>query len=124
VNDSSSTSPGARTSLLRWQWEGYARFHADRTNLLLHIVLVPLFWVGAGLLVAGLGGLALVPALAGVGTMGFSIAVQGRGHRREANPSIPFAGPGQAIARILLEQFVNFPRYVLTGGWLRALRTA
>ena len=29
--------------LLKWQWQGYARYHQNRANLLLHIVAVPLF---------------------------------------------------------------------------------
>ena len=28
---------------LRQQWKGYARYHRSRTNLIFHIVLVPLF---------------------------------------------------------------------------------
>ena len=32
--------------LLRWQWEGYPRYHRSRFNLLLHIVAVPIFLVG------------------------------------------------------------------------------
>ena len=41
------------SELLRWQWEGYPRYHRARVNLLVHIVAVPLFLLGnIGLLVA------------------------------------------------------------------------
>ena len=108
--------------LLRWQWEGYSRYHQSRFNLLLHIVLVPLFLVSnVALLVAffqrswlvGIGALVL---------MVFSIALQGRGHRKEPVPPEPFTSPSNAVSRIFLEQWVTFPRFVLSGGWLRALR--
>jgi hypothetical protein len=84
---------------------------------------VPLFWVGTiGLIatvVAGgsLGGVAFAAACLLV-----SLALQGRGHKVEENPPEPFAGPANAVARIVLEQWVTFPRFVLSGGWLRALR--
>jgi hypothetical protein len=108
--------------LLRWQWEGYSRYHQSRFNLLLHIVLVPLFLVSnVALLVAffqrswlvGIGALVL---------MVFSIALQVRGHRKEPVPPEPFTSPSNAVSRIFSEQWVTFPRFVLSGGWLRALR--
>ncbi len=108
--------------LLRWQWNGYPRVHRSRTNLLIHIVVVPLFVFGnLGLVVAlfsrswPLGAVSLV-------IMVISVALQGRGHKREQVPPEPFTGPGNAIARIFLEQWVAFPRFVLSGKWLHALR--
>ena len=59
-----------------------------------------------------------------LGGMLLSIALQGRGHRSEFVPPEPFVGPGDAISRILLEQWITFPRFVLSGGWLRALRNS
>ena len=56
--------------------------------------------------------------------MAVSFAAQGLGHAREANPAEPFTGPLNAIGRVFLEQWVTFPRYVLSGGWARALRDA
>jgi hypothetical protein len=47
---------------------------------------------------------------------------QGRGHRGEANPPAPFLGPGDVAARFFAEQLINFPRFVVRGGWLRAWR--
>ena len=33
--------------LLQTQWSEYADRHRDRVNLLIHIVAVPLFWIGS-----------------------------------------------------------------------------
>lgn len=108
--------------LLRWQWEGYPRYHCAQYNLLLHIVAVPLFLAGnIELVVALLRGTWTV-ALGGAIAMVLSVALQGRGHKREPVPPEPFTGPRNAVSRILLEQWVNFPRFVLSGGWLQALR--
>jgi hypothetical protein len=54
--------------------------------------------------------------------MAVSMALQGRGHRGEVNPPVPFSGAGNALARIFLEQWITFPRFVLTGGWWQAFR--
>ena len=51
------------------------------------------------------------------------MALQGRGHRGEAVPGAVFE-PRNALSRIFLEQWITFPRFVLTGGWWRALRAA
>jgi hypothetical protein len=53
-----------------------------------------------------------------------SLALQGRGHRGETVPPVPFSSAGNALARILLEQWISFPRFVLTGAWWRSLRQA
>jgi hypothetical protein len=108
--------------VMAWQWTGYGRNHRDHGNLWLHIVAVPVF-VGAALaLVSTLwhgywfaAGLSLV-------TMMFAFAVQGLGHKREAEPPVPFDGPGDFLARVFIEQFITFPRFVLSGGWLRQLQ--
>jgi len=110
--------------LLRWQWEGYPRYHRSRFNLLLHIVVVPLFLAGNVALVAGLLRGAWAVAIAGAVAMIVSVALQGRGHGREPTPPEPFTGPRNALSRIFFEQWVTFPRFVLSGGWLQALRQA
>jgi len=110
--------------LLRWQWEGYPTYHRSRFNLLLHIAVVPLFLLGnVGLVVALLQG-AWLGALAGLVLMVISVVLQGRGHGLEAEPPVPFSGPANAVSRICLEQWVNFPRFVLSGRWLQAWREA
>lgn len=107
--------------LVRWQWDGYASYHRSRANLLMHIVLVPAFLIGNVALVYGAVRGSLVTAALGLGAMMVSMALQGRGHKGEQNPPVPFASPVEALSRIFLEQWVTFPRFVLTGGWRRAL---
>ncbi|BDT71661.1 hypothetical protein os4_11880 [Comamonadaceae bacterium OS-4] len=77
--------------LLRWQWEGYTQYHQSRSNLLLHIVVVPLFLLGnVGLVLALING-AVVPALLSLAAMVISMAAQGRGHGMEVVPPMPFS---------------------------------
>lgn len=109
-----------RPNLIRWQWDGYPEFHRDRVNLLVHLVAVPAF-VGAGAVALG----ALLAgrwAVAGGGLLGMALAfaAQAVGHAREANPSIPFAGPVDAVSRIATEQLLTFWRYLVSGGFARA----
>jgi hypothetical protein len=110
--------------LLQWQWEGYSRYHRSRFNLLLHIVVVPVFLLGnVALAVALLRG-SWVAGVVGLVAMGMSVAMQGRGHRQEPTPPEAFTSPLNAVSRIFFEQWVTFPRFVLSGAWLRALRRA
>ena len=110
------------SSLLRAQCAGYSRYHQSRPNLLLHIVLVPLFLIGNVALGIGLVERRWLLTLGAVALTGVSLAIQGRGHREEPVPPEPFTGPLDAMRRILLEQWVTFPRFVLSGAWMRALR--
>jgi hypothetical protein len=110
------------SGLLRWQWDGYPRYHRSRFNLVLHIVVVPLFLAGNVVLLAALAHGAWLIALVGAAAMIVSAALQGRGHRREPVPPEPFTSPLNAVARIFCEQWVTFPRFVLSGGWSNALR--
>lgn len=110
------------SGLVRRQWEGYARYHRSRPNLLLHIVFVPLFLAGNVVLIIALAKHRWLLALAGAVLTALAIGVQGRGHREEPVPAEPFTGPLNALSRIFLEQWITFPRFVLSGGWIRALR--
>ncbi|MBV2164653.1 MAG: terminase [Comamonas sp.] len=110
--------------LLHWQWQGYSRNHQSRFNLLLHIILVPLFLAGNITLIVGVAQLSWSLALSGIAVTVISIALQGHGHNAEVNPPEPFTGIGNALSRILLEQWITFPRFFLSGGWLRALRSS
>jgi hypothetical protein len=111
-----------RQRLLAWQWSDYTAKHRDRGNLLLHAVAVPLFLLSTIMLVTAImtrAGLTAVVALAG---MGVSVLLQGRGHAREREAPTPFDGAGDFITRFFVEQWVTFPRFVLSGGWLRNFR--
>ena len=69
------------TELLAWQWQGYARYHQSRANLLMHIVLVPLFLAGNVALIVGAIRLDWIEVVVGAVCMIMSMALQGRGHR-------------------------------------------
>lgn len=115
--------PDARGPLLSWQWRAYPDNHADRRNLLLHLATNPLFLAGnlAALAAPLTQSWAL---LAGLGLSALALAAQGRGHAREPVPPVPFRGPGDFVARVVAEQWITFPRFVLTGGWRAAWRAA
>ena len=113
--------PVDRKNLLAWQWSDYAAKHRSRVNLLIHIGAVPLFQAGALLFVWGVLGFSLTVAAFGAACMLVSVALQGRGHRLEAEAPTPFAGAGDVVARLVAEQWVTFPRFVLSGGWYRNL---
>ncbi len=115
------TTVGVR-GLLAWQWRDYARYHQSRANLMMHILLVPLFLAGNVAVVVGGVRNSWIEAAFGLALMGASIALQGCGHRGESIPPEPFTGAANVIARIFLEQWFTFPRFVLTGGWLREWR--
>lgn len=105
--------------LIAWQWRGYSRNHRDRVNLLLHIVAVPAFIAGilATLSLAWQGAFAGA-AVAFVFAVA-AFAVQGIGHKREVQAPEPFEGPGDFVGRVFTEQFITFPRFVLSGNWMR-----
>ncbi|MBL6751151.1 MAG: terminase [Nevskia sp.] len=107
------------SELLDWQWRNYAAGHRNRRNLLIHILAVPLFWVGAVNFVVPLVFAGLVHALGGALAMGLSLFLQGRGHALEEQAPEPFQDLRDLLRRILAEQFVTFPRFVLSGGWYR-----
>lgn len=108
--------------LVRWQWDGYHLYHRSRKNLLIHIVAVPLFLVGNVGVVLSFVQWTSIGLFSSLALMALSLALQGRGHAIESLPSIPFSGKLNMITRLLLEQWINFPRFVLTGGWLRAFK--
>lgn len=109
-------------NLLAWQWRGYAANHRNPTNLTLHIIAVPLFILSAVILLSGLFQLHLSNIALGVIGIVASLAIQRRGHALEGQPPEPFADRQDAICRLLAEQFVTFPRFVLSGAWWRAWR--
>lgn len=107
--------------LLAWQFRNYPRGHRDRRNLALHAATAPFF-------IAGTLAVAFAPFTSfwllafAAPALALPLAVQGRGHRLEANPPSPFLGPGDFAARLVVEQWVTFPRFVLGGGFARAWR--
>jgi hypothetical protein len=108
--------------LLRWQWDGYAKYHQSRGNLFIHIVAVPLFLIGTIVLVAALFQLSLMLLAVALACIVLAVALQARGHRLEAVPPEPFTGPLNFVSRLFFEQWVTFPRFVISGGWSAAMR--
>ncbi|WNG50410.1 terminase [Archangium minus] len=109
--------------LLSWQWNLYPDNHCDRRNLLLHALTVPLFQLGTVLLVTSPVTSPWL-ALPGVVAIVSALALQGRGHRFETVSPVPFRGFFDVVARLFVEQWVTFPRFVLSGGFARAWRSA
>ena len=91
-------------------------------NLPIHALAVPLFIVSTVRLADALLLGSWLAAGTWLGAIGVSMSLQGLGHRRESLPPEPFAGPGDFIKRILIEQFYRFPRFVLSGQWWSKLR--
>lgn len=107
------------SGLLDWQFASYGESHQDRSNLALHIVAVPVFMAGT-LAVLASPAVSLWLAPIGLAAMATSMAVQGKGHAHEAVAPAAFAGPLDVITRIFAEQWITFPRFVLSGGFARA----
>jgi hypothetical protein len=108
-----------REHLLQWQWSDYSAKHRNRTNLLLHILAVPLFQFGTLALLFAVIKLSLVLVIVSAGAMLISLVLQARGHKLESEMPAPFEGKGDFPSRFLAEQWITFPRFVLSGGWLR-----
>ncbi len=108
--------------LLAWQWSIYPDGHREPRNLAVHVLTVPLFILGtcAVPLAPLVGAWWLAPC--GLGAMLAAVALQGRTHKLEKVPPAPFRGPRDVLARLFAEQWVTFPRYVLSGEFARAWR--
>ena len=109
--------------LVAWAWKETPPVHRNVTNLLIHIVAVPMFVLGHVLLVAGLvfnPWLLPVAAL----TILVSLAAQRYGHSLEDNQVHAFTGAGDFIRRLYAEQFCNFWRFLFSGQWYASLRSS
>ncbi|HET9956130.1 MAG TPA: hypothetical protein VFQ61_16600 [Polyangiaceae bacterium] len=113
------------SGLLANQFWSYGSTHQERLNLLLHALTVPLFLLGSAAVPIGLivGRADVLPPL-GMLAMFTALLAQARGHRREARAPASFRGPLDFVARIFAEQWLTFPRFVLSGGFHRAWRAA
>ncbi|MCY1426620.1 hypothetical protein D9M71_424430 [compost metagenome] len=89
---------------------------------MLHLIAVPLFILGVLLVLSGLFALDLGQLAVGIIALIAGLGLQRQGHRLEAEQPEPFANRKDAIGRLLVEQFVTFPRFVLSGAWWRAWR--
>jgi uncharacterized membrane protein YGL010W len=107
-------------NVVSWQWRVYPSAHRDRRNLIIHAVTVPLFTIGLILTAAGLARFAALSTVFGVALVLGAIVAQGRGHRFEREAPQPFRSTVDALVRLVVEQLVTFPRFVLRGGFARA----
>lgn len=110
--------------LVRWQWQAYPVAHRDRRNLAIHAITNPIFVGGVLSLGTGAATLSWPLAVGGLGAMAGAMIAQGRGHKMEAEPPAPFASPLDVVARIFVEQLFTFPRFVLSGRFAEAWRSA
>src|SRR3569623_1237883 len=111
-------------NLIAWQWQTSARNHRTRANLLLHMAAVPAF-------IGGMLAAVTMPlrqqwfgALVAFAFAAGAVFALGIGHKCEIEPPIPFDGPGDFVSRVFVEQFITFPRFVLTGQWMRNMTDA
>lgn len=109
-------------NLPAWQWRGYHHNHRNPTNLVLHLIAVPLFIVGALLVLSGGFNLDLGQIIVGLISLVAGLGLQRHGHRLEAEQPEPFSNRQDAVKRLLTEQFITFPRFLFTGAWWRAWR--
>ena len=102
----------------------YDRFHQNPTNLVIHIVAVPIFVLCfvAALWLAFSG--SIVAAMLLFLGVALSLGAQGYGHRLEKIPPEPFTGPADFFARILSEQFYRFWTFVFSGNWYRTVKSS
>ena len=110
--------------LLNKQWSDYPDRHRNKVNLLIHIVTVPLVWFaalqvfsGLILILIGVGGLKMWVYAAIL--VAIALFAQSRGNSMEETKPAPAGDPMTFAMNAIAEQFVTFPRFVLSGGWQR-----
>lgn len=108
--------------ILEWQWEGYTRYHRSHFNLWVHIVTVPVFIASFMIFFFALITRDIQTVILSPLTMSIAFGLQGVGHSKEPTPASPFTSISNAIIRILLEQFITFPKFVFSGKWFDALK--
>lgn len=101
------------SSILRKQWADYPQIHSTRVNFIVHLITVPVFMAGTVALFWGLCVASISLFVLGVLAMMVALAAQGWGHKQEPQAPAPFTSKANALGRLLLEQWVTFPKYVL-----------
>jgi phage terminase small subunit len=107
-------------NLHTWQWRTYADNHRHPANLVLHLIAVPMFILAALLILDGLCSLSFSSIAIGVIGLIAALGFQRHGHTLEQQSAESSSDRGDAVKRLLVEQFVTFPRFVLSGAWWRA----
>ncbi|SEP66027.1 hypothetical protein SAMN04244573_00228 [Azotobacter beijerinckii] len=96
----------------------YEDCHHNRTNLALHMLALPLFVVACLVLASALLSLNLLALILGGLGLSAALALLAQGHRFETG-SDP-RHPENSLSHLLVEQFLTFPWFVLSGAWRRA----
>ena len=109
-----------RPNLLAWQRSLYPENHTTRLNLAIHLVTVPMFHMGLVTLVLSIVTLSAFTLLSAFIVLSTTVVFQGVGHKREPTPPFPSGGILDMVSRLIVEQVVTFPRFVLSGGFIRA----
>ena len=94
----------------------------DKMNFILLGIGMAIIIIGFLLIVSGVFSLSLVSFAVGIVGILAGLALQRHGHSLEAEASEPFSDRKDAVQRLVVEQFLTFPRFVLSGGWWRAWR--
>jgi hypothetical protein len=122
-NEPEDRSSMSCPELLSWAWRETPPVHRNATNLLIHIVAVPLFVLGHVLLVTGLF-VNRWSLVGGVLSIVVSLAAQRYGHSLEHNQVHAFTGAGDFIRRLYAEQFCNFWRFLFSGQWYASFKSS
>ncbi len=104
---------GIRKNLLKWQYETYPDNHKNRINFVIHIITVPIFWLGLIYLIGGLLSFNFTYWRMALPLILVPLVAQGIGHRKESVPPVPFLSPLDFISRFFVEQTITFPRWFL-----------
>ena len=102
--------------LVSWAWRETPPVHKSGTNLLIHLIAVPMFVAGHVLLIVGVLLWWWLVAIALASIVG-SLILQGVGHSLERQQVPPFTGPRDFLRRLYAEQFCNFWRFLGSGQW-------
>ena len=105
------------TEMLAWQWQGYINYHQSRGNLVIHWLAVPLFITATFTMLWALIHAEISNAILAALAMAIAMLIQGLGHAAEPLPVQPFKDVKEAVLRVLLEQFVTFPRFFSSASW-------
>ena len=87
----------------------YSHVHAHRTNLLIHLVAVPLFILAHIGLVAAIAYRKPLSALTCVGVASASLGLQRKGHALEVQAPEPFCSVWNFATSLYTELFFSFP---------------
>lgn len=110
--------------LVAWAWRETPPVHENRTNLLIHLVAVPIFALGHVVVAIGILAWSAWLVVSGVALVVLSLVAQKQGHALERQPVHTFASGKDFLRRLYAEQFCNFWRFLFSGRWYASFRAA